>query len=120
MPPRIGECTYAAARLLPAHVRPARMAALLGDSLAGAIGRRPTGLGSGRQWSEGRRAMPEQVRTILLYAQDRKGLGHINRTLTIARHLLAADAAAIALIVTKSPVPAIFSVPERCDFIKLP
>lgn len=64
--------------------------------------------------------MPDQVRTILLYAQDRKGLGHINRTLTIARHLLAADATAIALIVTKSPVPSLFSVPERCDFIKLP
>jgi len=64
--------------------------------------------------------MPDQVRTILLYAQDRKGLGHINRTLTIARHLLAADTGAVALIVTKSPVPAIFSVPECCDFIKLP
>ena len=28
------------------------------------------------------------VCTMLLYAQDNRGLGHINRTLTIARHLL--------------------------------
>jgi len=31
-----------------------------------------------------------KTRTMLLYAQDNRGMGHINRTLTIVRHVLAA------------------------------
>lgn len=57
---------------------------------------------------------------ILLYAQDHRGLGHINRTLTIARHLLAARHDAVAYIVTRSPINSGFVLPERCDYIKLP
>ena len=64
--------------------------------------------------------MPERIYTIALYAQDKHGLGHINRTLAIARRLLAAQPRAVAVILTKSGIPSIFSVPERCDFIKLP
>src|SRR5205809_3796852 len=60
-----------------------------------------------------------QVRTLLLYAQDDKGLGHVNRTLTIARHLLAAYPNCVAYIATKSPLAG-FTLPERCDYIKLP
>src|SRR6266550_4133302 len=63
---------------------------------------------------------PAAGRTLLFYAQDNRGLGHINRTLTIARHLLAAHADAIAYIATKSCIPANFTLPERCDYIKLP
>src|SRR6266404_4363903 len=63
---------------------------------------------------------PATARTLLFYAQDNRGLGHINRTLTIARHLLAAYTDAIAYIVTKSSIPANFTLPERCDYIKLP
>src|SRR5213596_1217029 len=59
------------------------------------------------------------VRTLLLYAQDDRGLGHVNRTLTIARHLLAAYPNCVAYIATKSPLAG-FTLPERCDFIKLP
>src|SRR5947199_10447376 len=62
---------------------------------------------------------PTQVRTLLLYAQDDKGLGHVNRTLTIARHLLAAYPNCVAYIATKSPLAG-FTLPERCDYIKLP
>jgi predicted glycosyltransferase len=64
--------------------------------------------------------MPEAVCTVLLYAQDNHGLGHINRTLTIVRHILDAHQHAMAVIVTKSPIASIFTVPERCDYIKLP
>src|SRR6266536_846640 len=60
-----------------------------------------------------------QLRTLLLYAQDNKGLGHITRTLTIARHLLARHPNCVAYIATKSPLAG-FTLPERCDFIKLP
>src|SRR5687768_16791826 len=47
-----------------------------------------------KRWHESSAHMtetrPDQIRTILFYAQDNRGLGHINRTLTIARHVLAA------------------------------
>src|SRR5437773_2299752 len=60
-----------------------------------------------------------QLRTLLLYAQDNKGLGHITRTLTIARHLLARHPNCVAYIATKSPLAG-FTLPDRCDYIKLP
>lgn len=59
------------------------------------------------------------MRTLLLYAQDNKGLGHVNRTLTIARHLLARHPNCVAYIATKSALSG-FTLPERCDYIKLP
>lgn len=60
-----------------------------------------------------------QVRTLLLYAQDTQGLGHVTRTLTIARHILSRHPNCIAYIATKSPLGG-FTLPERCDYIKLP
>jgi len=47
-------------------------------------------------------------------------MGHINRTLTIARHLLAANPNLVTYIVTKSAIASNFTVPSRCDYIKLP
>jgi predicted glycosyltransferase len=61
-----------------------------------------------------------RIRTVLLYAQDNRGLGHINRTLTIARHILAAHRTSVAYIATKSPIAGGFTLPDRCDYIKLP
>ena len=58
-------------------------------------------------------------RTLLLYAQDNQGLGHVTRTLTLARHVLARHPDCIAYIATKSPLAG-FTLPERCDYIKLP
>jgi predicted glycosyltransferase len=55
-----------------------------------------------------------------MYAQDHKGLGHINRTLIIARQLLPAHPNAVAYIATESPIASTFTLPERCDYIKLP
>src|SRR5437762_2707887 len=63
---------------------------------------------------------PAQTRTLLIYAQDNRGLGHINRTLTIARHFLAAYPNFVAYITTKSPITSNFTLPKRCDYIKLP
>jgi len=64
--------------------------------------------------------MTARPRTVLLYAQDSKGMGHITRTLTIARHLLAAHPNAVAYITTESPITGDFALPERCDYVKLP
>ena len=63
---------------------------------------------------------PAGLRLILLYSQDRRGLGHINRTLAIARRLLAADPNLVAYIATKSAIASNFPLPERCDYLKLP
>ncbi len=65
-------------------------------------------------------SMTARPRTVLLYAQDSKGMGHITRTLTIARHLLAAHPNAVAYITTESPITGDFALPERCDYVKLP
>ncbi|HYT82278.1 MAG TPA: glycosyltransferase [Gemmatimonadales bacterium] len=61
-----------------------------------------------------------QFRTLLLYAQDARGLGHITRTLNIARHVLAAQPDAVAFIATRSNFAHHSTLPERCDYIKLP
>ena len=61
-----------------------------------------------------------QTCTLLLYAQDNQGLGHVTRTLTIARHILARYPNGVAYITTKSPLAGPFTLPERCDYIKLP
>jgi predicted glycosyltransferase len=60
------------------------------------------------------------VTTLLLYAQDHEGLGHVTRTLTIARHILARYPESVAYLTTKSAVSRNFPLPERCDYIKLP
>jgi len=60
------------------------------------------------------------ARTLLCYAQDNRGLGHINRTLTIVRQVLAAYPSFVAYVVTKSRLTNNFILPRRCDFIKLP
>src|SRR6266576_86267 len=66
------------------------------------------------------RSLPLNVRTLFLYAQDTHGLGHVTRTLTIARHVLARYPNALAYVATASPVAGQFALPPRCDYIKLP
>jgi len=63
---------------------------------------------------------PPSTRTLLLYAQDSRGLGHINRPLAIAQQILATYPNLVAYIATKSPITSNFTLPERCDYIKLP
>jgi len=60
------------------------------------------------------------IRTILLYAQDTRGMGHITRALTIARHVLETYAHCVVYVVTRSRIAWNVSWPERCDYIKLP
>src|SRR5262249_24575069 len=67
-----------------------------------------------------RTAMADRVRTAVMYAQDSQGLGHINRTLTIARGLLGVHPDLVVYLLTKSPITRLFVLPERCDYIKLP
>src|SRR5262249_36069977 len=67
-----------------------------------------------------RTAMADRVRTAVMYAQDSRGLGHINRTLTIARGLLGVHPDLVVYLLTKSPITRLFVLPERCDYIKLP
>jgi len=64
--------------------------------------------------------MPAPFRSVLFYAQDARGLGHITRTLTIARHLLDAYPDVVGYVATKSHIAPNTTFPERCDFIKLP
>jgi len=58
--------------------------------------------------------------SVLVYAQDTRGLGHITRTLTITQHLLDAHENCIGYIVTRSKFAHNYPLPPRCDYIKLP
>jgi predicted glycosyltransferase len=60
------------------------------------------------------------IRTVLLYAQDTRGLGHITRTLTIANHVLETFTNCVAYIVTRSKIARESTWPHRCDYVKLP
>src|SRR5207237_422547 len=55
------------------------------------------------------------TRTFLMYAQDGKGMGHITRTTTIAKHLLAANPNWVAYITTESPVIGEFGLRDIMD-----
>jgi len=57
---------------------------------------------------------------VLLYSHDSWGLGHFRRNLAIARALVEHIHFANVLIISGSPCATQFSLPERCDVIKLP
>ena len=57
---------------------------------------------------------------ILLYSHDSYGLGHIQRTLAVARRLAHDFPRASQLLVTGSLQSASFDLPERLDYLKLP
>ena len=56
----------------------------------------------------------------MFYCHDSYGLGHLQRTLTLAHYLAGHGLAASQLIVTGSPVAHTFPVPEGADYVKLP
>src|SRR5438445_11792119 len=60
------------------------------------------------------------TRTFLMYAQDGKGMGHITRTTTIAKHLLAANPNWADYSTTDSPVIGELALRARSDYLKLP
>lgn len=57
---------------------------------------------------------------ILLYSHDTYGLGHIRRTLAVARQLSEDLPQASFLLLTGSTVAHSFALPDRLDFINLP
>lgn len=56
----------------------------------------------------------------MFYCHDTFGLGHLRRTLTLARHLQLAAPDLSQLIVTGSPVANRFAFPAGTDYVKLP
>ena len=57
---------------------------------------------------------------ILLYSHDTYGLGHLRRSLTIARQISADIPKAHQLLITGSMVAGAFDLPPRLDLVKLP
>ena len=55
---------------------------------------------------------------ILMYSHDTYGLGHIRRTMAIARHLRSQNVN--VLILTGSPLVGRFDFPEGVDFVRIP
>jgi predicted glycosyltransferase len=53
-----------------------------------------------------------------MYSHDTYGLGHIRRTMAIARHLKSENVN--ILILTGSPIAGRFSFPEQIDFVRIP
>jgi predicted glycosyltransferase len=66
------------------------------------------------------RSPPSRPDAVMFYSHDTYGLGHLRRTLTLARHLPANRPARSQLIVTGSPLAHRFTLPPRTDYIKLP
>jgi len=58
------------------------------------------------------------VKKILMYSHDTFGLGHIRRSLAIARALRKVPAT--VLILTGSPLVGRFKIPRRVDFVRIP
>ena len=56
----------------------------------------------------------------MYYSHDTYGLGHLRRTLALARYLRLRTPSLSQLIVTGSPVPHYFSFPDGTDYVKLP
>jgi predicted glycosyltransferase len=60
------------------------------------------------------------VRRYLLFSNEAVGLGHMRRTIAITTRLASADTGATSLIVTGTPVPALFELPPRVEAVSLP
>ncbi len=60
----------------------------------------------------------QATKKILMYSHDTYGLGHIRRTLAIARSLRKQPAN--ILILTGSPLVGRFNIPSRIDFVRIP
>jgi predicted glycosyltransferase len=58
--------------------------------------------------------------SVMYYSHDTYGLGHLRRTLTLARFLPTVHRLVSQLIVTGSPLAHRFQLPPQTDYIKLP
>jgi predicted glycosyltransferase len=57
---------------------------------------------------------------VMFYSHDGYGLGHLSRTLALARHFRARWSTITQLVVTGSPLPQNWFLPDDADYIKLP
>jgi predicted glycosyltransferase len=72
---------------------------------------------------EGRRTggTPEfRSRLALFYSRDAYGLGQFSRVLTLCRGLLERARGVAPVVITGSPLPSLFQVPDGVDYVKLP
>lgn len=58
------------------------------------------------------------IYNILMYSHDTYGLGHIRRSMAIARHLSGKEVN--ILILTGSPIAGRYALPEQVDFVRIP
>lgn len=61
-----------------------------------------------------------RAQTVLLYAHDTYGLGHLRRNLAIAGHLLAERPGTRVILMSGSPVAERFDLPEGLALVRLP
>jgi predicted glycosyltransferase len=66
-----------------------------------------------------RTRVPDALR-VMFYSHDTYGLGHLRRTLALARYFRACWPEMSQLIVTGSPVPSEYRLPKGADYVKLP
>lgn len=59
-----------------------------------------------------------RIYNILMYSHDTYGLGHIRRSMAIARHLSGKEVN--ILILTGSPIAGRYTLPEQVDFVRIP
>ncbi|MFZ9041048.1 MAG: glycosyltransferase family protein [Ilumatobacteraceae bacterium] len=60
------------------------------------------------------------ARRIVMYSHDSYGLGHLSRTMAIAKAVVDRSPSTNVLLVTGTPRPQAFSVPNGVDLLKLP
>src|SRR4051812_17612329 len=65
-------------------------------------------------------AAPRRASRFLFYTNECVGLGHLRRTLTLARAITERDAQASALVITGAPLAPGLTLPDRVDTVKLP
>jgi predicted glycosyltransferase len=59
-----------------------------------------------------------RIYNILMYSHDTYGLGHIRRSMAIARHLSGKEVN--ILILTGSPIAGRYALPDQVDFVRIP
>ncbi len=84
------------------------------------IDRAPAHLPGGTRDLRDARANRTSLSKVMYYCHDTFGLGHLRRSLTLARHLRERTPSLSQLLVTGSPVAQSFPLPEGADFVKLP
>ena len=65
-------------------------------------------------------AGPTSSPRIAMYSHDTFGLGHITRTIRVARSIVEAIPDATVLVLTGSPIAHRLTFPSRVEYVKLP